>query len=323
MAPLGDLDGDGMIDLAVGAEMNDTGGNGRGAVHVLFLTGANSDPVYTSPTIASVSENTTHVMVVTAVDEDEPARNPTFSIVGGEDRAWFNITSGGRLSFNVPPNYETPTDANRDNFYVVIVQASDRIGGIATQSIYVDVTPVQEQPVFTSPTSVNVAENTTLVMTLTAMDPDVPPLPIKFSIGGGPDRSRFTITPSGALSFVVPPDFEAPVDDNRDNTYVIIVDAHEGPGGTSSAEIITVTVTNVEHEPIPGDYNNNGIVDVVDYVVWRNVRGQSVPARTGPDGSGNGLVDQADYNIWRGKLRPHGSSGWRSKRADRRVTTEK
>ncbi len=36
VAPLSDLDGDGVIDLAVGSERDDTGGVERGAVHVLF-----------------------------------------------------------------------------------------------------------------------------------------------------------------------------------------------------------------------------------------------------------------------------------------------
>ena len=40
LASLGDLDGDGVTDLAVGANYDDTGGGDRGAVHVLFL---NSD----------------------------------------------------------------------------------------------------------------------------------------------------------------------------------------------------------------------------------------------------------------------------------------
>ena len=40
IAPLGDLDGDGVVDLAVGAIGDDDGGSGRGAVWVLFL---NSD----------------------------------------------------------------------------------------------------------------------------------------------------------------------------------------------------------------------------------------------------------------------------------------
>ena len=37
VASLGDLDGDGVIDLAVGADQDDTNGSNRGAVHVLFL----------------------------------------------------------------------------------------------------------------------------------------------------------------------------------------------------------------------------------------------------------------------------------------------
>jgi len=40
IANLGDLDGDGVVDLAVGANGDDDGGLDRGAVHVLFLNGA-------------------------------------------------------------------------------------------------------------------------------------------------------------------------------------------------------------------------------------------------------------------------------------------
>ena len=37
VAAIGDLDGDGITDLAVGADKDDTGGYNRGAVYVLFL----------------------------------------------------------------------------------------------------------------------------------------------------------------------------------------------------------------------------------------------------------------------------------------------
>ena len=44
VASLGDLDGDGMGDMAVGARSDDDGRSGRGAVWVLFLDGVPCDP---------------------------------------------------------------------------------------------------------------------------------------------------------------------------------------------------------------------------------------------------------------------------------------
>jgi hypothetical protein len=47
----------------------------------------------------------------------------------------------------------------------------------------------------------------------------------------------------------------------------------------------------------PGDYNNDGTVDLADYTVWADHYGQSGPAVPG-DGNGDGVVDLADYTIW-------------------------
>ena len=51
VASLGDLDGDGVTDLAVGAIYDDTGGTNRGAVHVLFMN--SNGTVKSSQKIAS------------------------------------------------------------------------------------------------------------------------------------------------------------------------------------------------------------------------------------------------------------------------------
>jgi formylglycine-generating enzyme len=47
---------------------------------------------------------------------------------------------------------------------------------------------------------------------------------------------------------------------------------------------------------IAGDYNNNGVVDAADYVLYRKFLGQSV---TLPNDSTPGSVTTADYDVWR------------------------
>ena len=97
-------------------------------------------------------------------------------------------------------------------------------------------------PVFTSAATATVPEDTAGVFyTATASDADNNPL--VFSIMGGVDRDRFNITTAGALSFVVPPDFEAPVDTNRDNVY--LVDLRVSDGQAAATLSLAVTVTDV------------------------------------------------------------------------------
>ena len=52
--------------------------------------------------------------------------------------------------------------------------------------------------------------------------------------------------------------------------------------------------------PLPGDYDINGVVDEDDYLVWRaNFGSHSLLAS---DGNHNGIVDAADYTVWRDNL---------------------
>ena len=55
----------------------------------------------------------------------------------------------------------------------------------------------------------------------------------------------------------------------------------------------------------------DGIVDAVDYTVWRNTFGQSRPKGTDADHDYSGVVDAADYLIWKENYggTPAGSGG--------------
>jgi hypothetical protein len=67
------------------------------------------------------------------------------------------------------------------------------------------------------------------------------------------------------------------------------------PGAIHLANVSTIVRTNFS-SAMP-DYNNSGVVDAADYVLWRNALGQS-GAHAAADG--NDLsVNQADYLLWR------------------------
>lgn len=109
--------------------------------------------------------------------------------------------------------------------------------------------PANQAPVFTSAATVSVAENTSGVFyTATATDANGDTL--GYSLSGGADRDRFSITSSGGLSFTAPPDFEAPGDGNRDNVYQVELSVSDGKVSTTLS--LSVTVTDVaEGTPPP------------------------------------------------------------------------
>ncbi len=223
----------------------------------ISVTAANDNaPVITSnggaaTAALSVAENSTAVTTVTATDADLPAATLVYSITGGADAACFAIDSStGVLSFVTAPDYESPADANGDNVYQVTVQASD--GSLATtQAVSITVTAANESaPVITgnggaATASINMAENSTAVTTVTATDADLPGATLVYSITGGADAARFSIDAStGLLSIVTAPDYENPADANGDNVYQVTVQASDGSLTDTQALSISVTAAN-------------------------------------------------------------------------------
>jgi hypothetical protein len=226
---------------------------------------ANIDNVNEAPTITSngggsssqiaVPENSTAVTTVTAIDPDANA-SLTYTIAGGADAARFRIdAASGALSFIAAPDFEAPTDSGGNNSYDVEVRVSD--GSFSdSQLITVNVINVNEfAPVITSDgggdlASLTRAENTTAVTTVTSTDGDGTPR--TYAIVGGADAGKFQINAiSGAISFLAAPNFEAPADSDRNNSYVVQVGASDG--SLLDAQTITVNITNVA-EPFTGGF---------------------------------------------------------------------
>ncbi|MEX2307248.1 MAG: hypothetical protein WD738_06625 [Pirellulales bacterium] len=71
------------------------------------------------------------------------------------------------------------------------------------------------------------------------------------------------------------------------------------------ATISTIIRTDALAEAFP-DYNDNGVVDAADFVLWR--KGVFPEA----DGNNNGMIDSGDYDLWRehfGEIVPGAGSG--------------
>src|SRR5205809_1128320 len=69
--------------------------------------------------------------------------------------------------------------------------------------------------------------------TVTASDADAPAQTVTFSITGGADQAKFSITSDGVLTFNTAPDFENSMDVGANNDYEVQVTANDGHGGTT------------------------------------------------------------------------------------------
>ena len=58
---------------------------------------------------------------------------------------------------------------------------------------------------------------------------------------------------------------------------------------------------------LPGDYNQNGVVDSADYVLWRHNVGQ--PAGTLPNDTTGVAIGDSQYNLWRSNFGNHSGAG--------------
>lgn len=92
-------------------------------------------------------------------------------------------------------------------------------------------------------------------------------------------------------------------------TYYVRVEAYDGSDAIQAErrgnyELYMYRFA-AEEPVLAGDYNGDGLVDAVDYTVWRDAY-DSASSDLAADGDGSGVIDPADYAIWAAK---YGASG--------------
>ncbi len=248
----------------------DDGNGGTDTVAVTInVVNVNEPPVISGVSSVSYAEGgTAEVASYSATDEE--GATITWSL-SGTDAGDFEIgANSGVLTFKTSPDHDNPADGNRDNDYVIRVQASDG-ANLVPFDVTVTVTGVDELPTIPSgPASVDYAENgTAAVATYSATDPEGDTISWALI---GPDAGAFAIDAGGVLTFAATPDYENPSDQggqSGDNEYSLLVVASDA-GNNTATLAVTVTVTPVDETPVVGgqanvNYAENGTAAVATY----------------------------------------------------------
>ena len=225
-------------------------GNSTGTLAVVVtVTDVNEDPEFPDTTTTrTVEENTgANAPVGLPVEAEDPDVGDTLTyILSGTGAESFTVDSNGQISTVSSLDRDT-----QDTYYVTVEvhdgKADD--GSVSTTTddsvdVTITVTDVNEPPVLTGSTSVELAENsTTTVGTYTATDPERVTPTWDLS---GVDEDDFEIT-DGVLTFKSLPDREGATDANTDSVYHVTVEASDG---NNTARLpVTITVTNVNEKP--------------------------------------------------------------------------
>ena len=145
VAAIGDLDGDGVQDLAVGADGDDHGGTGRGAVHVMFMNGNGTvkgtveinDYTANGPVLSNMDNFGRSVAAIGDLDGDgvqDLVVGANGDDHGGENRGAVHVmfmNGNGSVKGTVEINDSTangPVLSNMDNFGVSVAAIGDLDG---------------------------------------------------------------------------------------------------------------------------------------------------------------------------------------------------
>ena len=207
------------------------------------------------PTAVYYAENSADP--VAAYTVSDAGGTVTWSL-SGDDADKFSISDTGKLTFNTPPDYETPTDADGENDYllsVTVTEMADDGEEAKIEPVRVKVTDVNEPPEFDAETATrSVGENADSVEPIgnpvEATDPESDAL--TYTLGGTDAASFRIIDYSGQLQTMDPLDHETR------SSYTVTVSVSDGKDAesnpdTTADDTITVTI-NVTGENEPPEF---------------------------------------------------------------------
>ena len=202
-----DINGDGLIDLILGAPAGDPNALDSGETYVIF-----GSMTSFGATFALSDIDGTNGFILNGIDNGDRS-GADISNVG-------DINGDGLDDFIIGARFGDPNGDNSGESYIIF--GSD----IARPQV---------------------DEGTTAVINVNATDTegDTEGSGLTYAISGGTDQAFFNINSNtGELSFVSAPDFENPSDANADNNYEVSVTVTDS-GGLTDTQVMVVSVTDV------------------------------------------------------------------------------
>ena len=193
--------------------------------------------------------------VAPAVPDDFTlSENGTLTIAAGRTSSTGEVTVGA-----VDNKVDAPNKA------VTVTATAENINGVTPPSaVTLTINDDDASPVVTTPSPILVAENRTVVATLTATDTDRPAQELMWAIAAGTDRDQFMLTAGGELTFATAKDYEDPDDANGDGDYEVTVRVSDGANPVEAA--LTVRLRDVDDTaPVFSSATVNGTTLALTY----------------------------------------------------------
>ena len=226
------------------------------ATVTITVADVDEDPVVSGNAAVDYAENGAG-MVATYAAADPENGDIAWSL-SGDDADDFEISGAGMLTFMSPPDFESPTDANADNMYSVMVVASDGTNDGA-MGVTVTVTDVDENvaPEFAGDTTTREVEENTpqgenIGGPVAAMAGDDDTL--TYAIGGADASSFIIIRTTGQIKVREALDYETK------NSYTVTVTATD-ESDLSDTITVTIMVTDKVGLENAYDVNDDGVID--------------------------------------------------------------
>ena len=226
---------------------DDLGEISNQAIVLINVTPVNDAPVAVNDT-TKVNEGNSVTIDITGNDYDVDGTLNLSSIVFLDIKNGECVNNGdGSITFT-----HDGSETSTAGFSYTI---NDNEGAVSnTAFVVITVNPVNDAPVFTSPDDVSIDENQTSVINVETTDAENDN--ITYLLPAQNDNTLFAINSStGLITFINAPDYENPVDQNRDNVYIVTVAASDNgtPLPQTTTQTISISVKNINETPVVND----------------------------------------------------------------------